>query len=104
MSKIKAVEYTYVLNYQLNGGEHDLSAIAERLSAEGYKDALVGIGRAGRLTLELACKAPEAEEVVLGAQAAVSHAAPSAKLLSWVRRDGPCASWRWPLWAAIRQQ
>lgn len=104
MCPCKAAEYIYILNYQLADSERDLNAIVERLSAEGYKDALVGVGRLGRLTLEFTCRATEAERMMASVQFIIDRAAPTARFLSWLRREKPCASWRWPLWAAIRRQ
>lgn len=97
MPTSKQVEYMYILNYQLAQGEKDFNAIVERLSADGYKDALVGMGRMGRLTLELTCRSCDAEQMMVGIQSVIDRAAPTAKFLSWMRRDKPSASWRWPL-------
>lgn len=46
-------EYTLTLNIRLSEPDHDLDALLERLAEVGCTDALVGIGKPGRLALDL---------------------------------------------------
>ena len=46
------LEYTFTLKYQLQDGDNSVDDVVERLGAAGRDDALVGIGRVGRLSLE----------------------------------------------------
>lgn len=73
--------YTFTLKYQLTGDEGDLDAVVERLGQAGCDDALVGIGKAGRLALEFTREASSAEEALHTALADVRSAVPSAVLI-----------------------
>jgi len=75
------MEYTFTLRYQLAGDDSDLDALVERLGEAGCDDALVGIGQPGRLALEFAREAVDAEAAVRSALADVRAAEPSAKLI-----------------------
>lgn len=73
------MEFTFTLKYQLQASDTD--ALVERVAEEGGDDALVGVGRSGRLSLEFARDAGSAKEAVESALADVRRAVPDAKLI-----------------------
>lgn len=75
------MEHTFTLKYQLSDEDANLQELVERLGAAGCTDALVGIGRPGRLALEFTREAETASEAVLSALADVRSVVPSAKLI-----------------------
>lgn len=75
------MEYTFTLKYQLAEDNRDPYGLVERLGEAGCDDALVGIGRSGRLALEFTRDAPDAAKAVLSALSDVRRAVPSAKLI-----------------------
>lgn len=74
------MEYTFTLRYQLDECDSERNALVERLGAAGCDDALVGIGRHGRLALEFTREAGSAKAAVRSALADVKRAIPSARL------------------------
>lgn len=75
------MECTFTLKYQLTSDESDMDALVERLAEAGCNDALVGVGKAGRLALEFVREAPSAYEAIEGAKEDVRRAVPSARLI-----------------------
>src|SRR5690606_27543650 len=75
------MEYTFTLKFQLVDENGDPSELVERLGEAGCDDALVGIGRRGRLALEFTREANNAAEAVLSALRDVKQAIPSARLI-----------------------
>jgi hypothetical protein len=75
------MEYTFILRYQLSVGDRDPDTLVERLAAAGCKDALIGIGMPGRLSLEFTREADSAEEAMRSALEDVRRAIPSASLV-----------------------
>lgn len=75
------MEYHFRLKYQLSSDDRDPDDIIERLGAAGCDDALVGIGRPGRLALDFARESSSARAAVCSAIDAVQRAVPSAKLI-----------------------
>ncbi|MDR1967267.1 MAG: DNA-binding protein [Burkholderiaceae bacterium] len=75
------MEYTFTLKYQLADDDCDPDALVERLGEAGCDDALVGLGQPGRLALEFAREAADADAAVRSALADVRRAAPSAMLI-----------------------
>ncbi|ALM51457.1 helix-turn-helix transcriptional regulator [Halomonas huangheensis] len=75
------MEYIFTLKYQLADHDSDLDTLVERLGAAGCDDALVGIGQPGRLALEFAREAVDADEAVLSAMSDVKSVVPSARLI-----------------------
>lgn len=75
------MEYVFTLKYQLADPDCDMDALLERLEDAGCDDALVGIGRPGRLALEFSREADSAEEALHSALADAKKAIPSAKLI-----------------------
>jgi len=75
------MEYIFTLKYQLADHDSDLDALVERLGAAGCDDALVGVGKPGRLALEFSREAGSAEEAVRTALADVKSAIPTARLI-----------------------
>jgi hypothetical protein len=67
------------VEYQLRDGD-SLDNVVERLGATGCDDALVGIGRVGRLSLDFTREATSAEAALASALSDVKRAVPSAQL------------------------
>lgn len=74
------MEYVFTLKYQLDD-DSDPQTLVERLGEAGCDDALVGIGRPGRLALEFTREAADADAAVRSALADVRRAMPSARLI-----------------------
>ncbi len=74
------MEYTFTLKYQLLD-DNSVNDVVERLGATGCDDALVGIGRPGRLSLDFTREAPSAEAALVSALSDVKRAVPSAMLI-----------------------
>ena len=74
-------QYNFTLRFAL--GEHDADPrlYVARLLAEGCDDALVGLGRHGRIALDFIREASSADEAILSALADVQRAIPDAKLV-----------------------
>jgi len=75
------MEYTFTLKYELRDGNDLVDDVVERLGVTGCDDALVGIGRVGRLSLEFAREATSAEAALLSALSDVKRAVPSSMLI-----------------------
>lgn len=73
--------FTFTLNYELTSDESDMDALVEHLAEEGCDDALVGIGRPGRLALEFMREALSAHDAIEGAIEDVRRAVPNARLI-----------------------
>jgi len=84
------VEYTFTLKYQLRDGADAVDDVVERLGAVGCNDALVGVGRAGRLSLEFTREATSAEAALVNALSDVRRAIPSAKLMETTQTVHSC--------------
>ncbi|VVP12502.1 hypothetical protein PS900_03417 [Pseudomonas fluorescens] len=78
------MECTFTLKYQLPSDDIDMDAIMDRLAEEGCDDALVGVGRPGRLALEFVREAPSAPDAIEGAIEDVRRAIPSGRLIEAV--------------------
>jgi len=74
-------EYTFTLSFVLGVGDADADALVERLGAAGCDDAVVGIGRRGRLALEFTREAEDAARAVGSAVADACSALPDAMLI-----------------------
>ena len=74
-------EYTFTLTFALGSADADSDELIERLGAAGCDDALVGLGRRGRLALEFTRQAPYAGDAVSSAIADVRRAVPAAALM-----------------------
>ena len=74
-------QYNFTLRFAL--GEHDAEPqlFVERLLAEGCDDALIGLGRPGRIALDFTREASSADDAILSALANVQRAIPEAKLV-----------------------
>jgi hypothetical protein len=75
------MEYTFTLKYQLPDGDDSVDDVVERLGSSGCDDALVGIGRAGYLSLEFTRESISAEAALRSALSDVKRAVPSAQLV-----------------------
>lgn len=78
---VPVLEYEITLKYQLRDGDGSVDDVVERLGAADCDDALVGIGRAGHLSLNFTREAASADAALFSALADVMRAVPSAKLL-----------------------
>lgn len=75
------MEFTFILKYRLPDSGTDAGSLEQRLADAGCDDALLGIGRPGRLALEFCRQAASAREAVLSALADVQRAVPGAELI-----------------------
>lgn len=75
------MEYTFSLKYQLSTVDSDHSSLVESLGAEGCDDALIGIGKPGRIALKFVRESETAEGALMSALADVKRAIPTAKLI-----------------------
>ena len=75
------MEYTFTLKYQLSDEDCSHEELVERLGVAGCTDALVGVGRPGRIGLEFVREAHSAEEAMRSALQDVQTAIPSARLI-----------------------
>jgi hypothetical protein len=75
------MEYTFRLKYQLSAEDCDPDDIIERLGVAGCDDALVGIGRPGRLALDFTRESESAQQAVRSAVDDVRRAVPTAMLI-----------------------
>jgi predicted DNA-binding transcriptional regulator AlpA len=74
-------EYTFTLTFALGARAADADALIERLGAAGCDDAVVGVGRRGRLALEFTREAEDAARAVGSAVSDVRSAVPDAALI-----------------------
>lgn len=74
-------EYEFTMRFSLPRDETFSDDLVERLGDAGCDDALIGIGRAGRIALEFARTAATAHDAILSAIADVKRALPSAVLV-----------------------
>ena len=74
-------EYTFTLTFALGARDADADVLIERLGAAGCDDAVVGVGRRGRLALEFTREAENAARAVGSAVSDVRSAVPDAVLI-----------------------
>ena len=74
-------QYDFTLRFALGRHDADPNLFVDKLFAEGCDDALIGLGRLGRIALDFTREAPSADEAILSALAAVQRAIPKAKLV-----------------------
>lgn len=74
-------EYTFILTFALGSRGADTDALIERLGAAGCDDAVVGVGRRGRLALEFTREAEDAARALGSAVSDVRSAVPDAVLI-----------------------
>lgn len=72
------MEYTFTLKFRLSSQDCDHDQLVERLYEAGCDDALVGIGAAGKISLEFDREAESAVQAIASAIANVKQAIPSA--------------------------
>lgn len=75
------MEYEFTLKLKLAADDANADEVVERLGIAGCDDALVGIGRPGRIALQFTRNADSAEKAIIGALKDVKSAIPEAKLL-----------------------
>nr|WP_315231883.1 hypothetical protein [uncultured Albidiferax sp.] len=75
------MEYTFTLTYKLSEQDTNLYELVERLYSENCGDALVGLGRSGRIALQFVRRANSAEAALVSAVSDVERAMPGAKLI-----------------------
>ncbi len=73
--------YDFTLKFGLPSSEGDMDDLVERLAETGCDDALVGIGKTGRLALEFSREAHTASDAITAATKDVERATPGAKLI-----------------------
>lgn len=75
------MEFAFTLRYKLSNDDSNVDDLLERLGEAGCTDALVGIGQAGRMSLEFVREAKNAIEALSSAFADVRKAFPDAELI-----------------------
>ncbi|MCH8302316.1 MAG: DNA-binding protein [Proteobacteria bacterium] len=74
-------QYDFTLKFALGRPDADPESFIEPLMNEGCDDALIGIGKLGRIALDFTREANSAEEAVLSALADVKRAIPEAEFI-----------------------
>ena len=74
-------EFEFTLKFSFTSDSHEPDAYIERLGEEGCDDALLGVGKSGRIALQFTRAADNAETAVLSAIKDVKRAIPNAKLI-----------------------
>jgi len=74
-------EYEFILKFSLPDNQADPEIFIEKLAKSGCDDALIGIGRNGRLALDFTRQSASALEAVLSAIRDVKRAIPGAALI-----------------------
>lgn len=74
-------EYDFGLRFSLPPDETHSDELVERLGDAGCDDALIGIGRAGRIAFDFSREADSAYDAILSAIADVKRALPGADLV-----------------------
>ncbi len=74
-------EYEFTLKFKLADSQADPESYVESLYAQGCDDALIGIGRSGRIALDFIREADSALSAVLSAIADIRKIIPAAKLI-----------------------
>ncbi len=74
-------EFTFILKFRLPDARADAGELERQLAEAGCDDALLGIGRPGRLALEFCRQAASAQDAVSSALADVWDAVPGAELI-----------------------
>jgi predicted DNA-binding transcriptional regulator AlpA len=73
--------YSFTFKFAFHDPDMDPETFVERLAAAGCEDALVGIGRKGRIALDFTREAPSASRAIVSALRDVKVAIPGAKLV-----------------------
>ena len=79
--KIKMKEYDFTLKFQLCNPNNNPDNYIEKLGAEGCDDALIGVGKKGRIALNFIREDSSQREAINSAIADVKRAIPEAVLV-----------------------
>jgi hypothetical protein len=79
--RILMIEYEFTLRFKLADPQADPESYVESLYSQGCDDALIGIGRNGRIALDFIREADSALSAVLSAIADIRKTIPEAKLI-----------------------
>jgi hypothetical protein len=79
------MEFEFAMTFKLDARRADPDELVERLGAAGCNDALVGIGRPGRIALHFTRDACSASEAVISAIRDVQAAIPEAEFIEVTR-------------------
>lgn len=74
-------EYDFTLKFALGQPDVDPDSCVEALMREGCDDALIGLGKPGRIALNFIREAHSADEAVISALAAVKRAIPGCRFI-----------------------
>jgi hypothetical protein len=77
-------EFKFSLRFQLGDGE-DPSRHLDALAAQGCTDAVVGVGRIGRIALDFSREGPTLLDAIASAVGDVGRAIPNARLIEMPR-------------------
>lgn len=75
------MEYDFTLKFALGRSDADPEGYVEALSKSGCDDAVIGVGKPGRIALDFCRESKSAEEAVLSALADVKRAIPDARFI-----------------------
>ncbi|MEH6518572.1 MAG: DNA-binding protein [Halioglobus sp.] len=73
--------YQFTLKFSLPVAESDMDGLVERLGDAGCDDALIGIGKPGRIALDFEREADSAFDAISSAMADIKKVVPEAKLV-----------------------
>ncbi|NHZ98572.1 DNA-binding protein [Massilia sp. CCM 8734] len=76
------MDFIFELRYRLSSDDDNQDEIVGRLEREDCTDALIGIGRPGRIALEFCREADDALAAITSALADVRRAIPTARLIN----------------------
>lgn len=74
-------QFDFTLKFALGRHDADPDAFVEPLMREGCDDALIGVGKPGRIALNFTREADSAEEAVISALSAVKRAIPDSRFI-----------------------
>jgi hypothetical protein len=75
------MKHDFVLRFKLAEDGADADDLVERLGEAGCNDAVVGIGRPGRVALKFTREADSAQQALISALEDVRRAVPDAELI-----------------------
>lgn len=75
------MEYDFVLKFKLAESSANANDLVERLGEAGCDDAVVGIGRPGRIALNFTREADSAQQAIISALEDVRRVIPDAELI-----------------------
>ena len=84
--------YQFTLKFSLPVAENDMDGLVERLGDAGCDDALIGVGKPGRIALDFEREAESAFDAITSAIASIKKVVPEAKLVEATGAEGVIGS------------